>query len=73
MDEEKFQVSVRPETSVTAVRAMPDTEPANDLFIYAPGAGSNINDPFGSYLSRRLVHAGFAFVRFQFPYMEAGF
>ena len=72
MDEETFQVSVRPETSVTAVRTMPDTEPANGLFIYAPGAGSNINDPFGSYLSQRLVQAGFAFVRFQFPYMEAG-
>ena len=72
MDEETFQVHVRPETSVTAVRTMPDTEPANGLFIYAPGAGSNINDPFGSYLSQRLVQAGFAFVRFQFPYMEAG-
>lgn len=72
MDEETFQVSVRTETSVTAVRTMPDTEPAIGLFIYAPGAGSNINDPFGSYLSQRLVQAGFAFVRFQFPYMEAG-
>ncbi len=72
MDEETFQVSVRPEPSVTAVRTMPNTEPANGLFIYAPGAGSNINDPFGSYLSQRLVQAGFAFVRFQFPYMEAG-
>ena len=72
MDEETFQVSVRPETSVTAVRTMPDTEQAIGRFIYAPGAGSNINDPFGSYLSRRLVQAGFTFVRFQFPYMEAG-
>ena len=72
MDEETIQVSVRPETSVTAVRTMPDTEPANGLFIYAPGAGSDINDPFGSFLSQQLVLAGFAFVRFQFPYMEAG-
>ena len=72
MDEETFQVHVRPEMSVTAVRAVPDTEPPQGLFIYSPGAGSNINDPFGSYLSRRLVQAGFASVRFQFPYMEAG-
>ena len=72
MDEETIQVSVRPETSVTAVRTMPDTEPANCLFIYAPRAGSDINDPFGSYLSQQLVLAGFAFGRFQFPYMEAG-
>ena len=72
MDEETIQISVRPKTSVTAVRTMPDTEPANGLFIYAPGAGSDINDPFGSYLSQQLVLAGFAFVRFQFPYMAAG-
>ena len=72
MDEETFQVHVRPETSVTAVRTIPDIEPDRGLFIYAPGAGSNINDPFGSYLSQRLVQAGFASVRFQFPYMEAG-
>ena len=54
------------------MRTLPDAEPARHLFIYAPGAGSNINDPFGSYLSQRLVQSGFACVRFQFPYMEAG-
>lgn len=72
MDDKTLQVHVRPETSVTASMTMPDTEPALGLFIYAPGAGSNINDPFGRYLSQRLVQAGIASVRFQFPYMEAG-
>jgi len=72
MNEETIQVSVRPDVSVTAIRTIPDAQPARSLFIYAPGAGSNINDPFGSYLSQRLVQTGFACVRFQFPYMEAG-
>lgn len=40
--------------------------------IYAPGAGSNINDPFGAFLSDRLSEEGISTVRFQFPYMEAG-
>ena len=70
MGEEIFQVRVRSESSVTTVRTMPDTEPVHYLFIYAPGAGTNANDPFGRYLSQRLVQEGFASVRFQFPYME---
>lgn len=40
--------------------------------MYAPGAGSNINDPFSKYLASRLADAGASTVRFQFPYMEAG-
>ena len=72
MNEETIQISVRTDVSVTAIRTMPDAQPAQSLFIYAPGAGSNNNDPFGSYLSQRMVHEGIALVRFQFPYMEAG-
>jgi predicted alpha/beta-hydrolase family hydrolase len=41
-------------------------------FVYAPGAGSNINDPFGAYAARELARHGVTTVRFQFPYMEAG-
>ena len=40
-------------------------------FIYAPGAGSNINDAFGQFLSDRLATEGITTVRFEFPYMEA--
>jgi predicted alpha/beta-hydrolase family hydrolase len=42
------------------------------LFIYAPGAGSNLNDPFGAYLAPRLARLGVSTMRFQFPYSEAG-
>jgi predicted alpha/beta-hydrolase family hydrolase len=56
--------------SVTALR----TEPTGDVgwtFAYAPGAGSNIHDPFGAYAARELAALGVAVVRFQFPYQEA--
>ena len=41
-------------------------------FVYAPGAGSNLRDPFGQRLAERLPEAGVSLVRFQFPYKEAG-
>lgn len=41
-------------------------------YVYAPGAGSNINDPFGRYLCDRLAAAGTDAYRFQFLYMETG-
>src|SRR3954465_5304716 len=40
-------------------------------FVYAPGAGSNLNDGFGAYLAARLPQAGVDLWRFQFPYSEA--
>lgn len=42
------------------------------MVVYAPGAGSNIDDPFGAFLSDRLADEGISTVRFQFPYMESG-
>ena len=50
---------------------IPDGPRLGRLFVYAPGAGSNINDRFGVYACRRLAAQGFTTVRFQFPYMEA--
>ena len=41
-------------------------------FVYAPGAGSNLRDPFGQRLAERLPEAGISLVRFQFPYQETG-
>ena len=41
-------------------------------FIYAPGAGSNIDDPFGRYAADAFAIHGITTLRFQFPYMEAG-
>ncbi len=72
MNDETIQVEIRPTVSITAIRNMPPGPTTQHLFVYAPGAGSNINDPFGGYLSHRLTQEGIALVRFQFPYMEAG-
>jgi len=70
MHEERFKIAVSAEQSVSAVRTVPAG--AGWLFAYAPGAGSNIDDPFGVYACQALAALGFTTVRFQFPYMEAG-
>ena len=41
-------------------------EGAEWTFVYAPGAGSNLRDPFGQRLAERLPEAGISLVRFQF-------
>jgi predicted alpha/beta-hydrolase family hydrolase len=70
MSDENYQITVGDKT-VPAIRTSPDGD-ARFTFVYAPGAGSNIKDPFGEYLSARLPDAGASLVRFQFPYMETG-
>ena len=68
--EEKVSVAVTAGKTVTAIRNLPDGPSAGWQFLYAPGAGSNIDDPFGVFACRSLAAQGFACVRFQFPYME---
>src|SRR2546422_4277854 len=58
--------------TITALRTDAAT-PTGCVLLYAPGAGSNIRDPFGAYLCHELAERGAASsLRFQFPYMEAG-
>ncbi len=52
-------------------RSPAEGQDAGIVFIYAPGAGSNINDPFGVYLAPRLADAGIETWRFEFPYMAS--
>lgn len=72
MGEETFRVSVPGHDTVTAVRTAPEgrSDPGV-VFVYAPGAGSNVHDPFGVHACRRLASLAYTAVRFQFPYMEA--
>jgi predicted alpha/beta-hydrolase family hydrolase len=70
MPEKALRVEVPGAGSITAVRT--PAKSARWSLIYAPGAGSNIDDPFGAHLARTLPAAGITVVRFQFPYMEAG-
>lgn len=69
MTVETFRVRLEDRSDVEAKRSGPK-RPAWTV-IYSPGAGSNIHDPFGTYLSKRLADDKIACVRFQFPYMEA--
>jgi hypothetical protein len=57
--------------SVSAVLTTSDRPATLARFIYAPGAGSSLRDPFGAYAARLLAAAGIETLRFQFPYMEA--
>ncbi len=69
---EQLAVPVSAEQTVSAIRTEPEGGASTWLFVYAPGAGSNVNDPFGAYVANRLATEGFSVVRFQFPYMENG-
>ena len=69
---EELQISVAGGKQVTAVLTSPDGWPGEWLLIYAPGAGSKVNDPFGVYAGAMLAERGTSVVRFQFPHMEAG-
>ena len=69
--EEEFQVAVPDRGTVTAIRTLPDRAAGDWLFLYAPGAASNVNDRFGAHACQALARLGFSAVRFQFPYTEA--
>ena len=56
---------------VTVIDTQPVGCPTGWRFIYAPGAGSNVNDPFGTYACQTLASRGVAASRFQFLYQEA--
>jgi predicted alpha/beta-hydrolase family hydrolase len=70
MPDKTLRINITDESAVTAVRTAANA--ARWTFVYAPGAGSNIHDPFGAYAARQLETKGVTTVRFQFPYMEAG-
>ena len=72
MTEHTIRIPVPERGDVTAIRTPPEATPNGWMFIYAPGAGSNVHDRFGARACRSLAAQGFDAVRFQFPYMEAG-
>lgn len=69
--EKQLRIQVAEGKTVTAIRT-PAKGKAAWTFVYAPGAGSNMHDPFGKYAARELAGHGLETVRIQFPYMEAG-
>jgi predicted alpha/beta-hydrolase family hydrolase len=71
MPEERLSIDVPGSGPVTAIRTPPEGRASRWVFVYAPGAGSNVHDPFGAYACRSLAAKGIEPVRLQFPYMEA--
>jgi len=57
---------------VTVIETVPDGPRGKWQFVYAPGAGSNINDPFGVFACHALAAQGTPSARFQFPYQQTG-
>jgi predicted alpha/beta-hydrolase family hydrolase len=65
-------LAVTDSQSVTAIVTEPEQPSIGWQLIYAPGAGSNAQDPFGRFLCRELAVKGVLCAHFQFPYQEAG-
>ena len=51
MKETRIEVLATEGRSVTAITSEPERSRLPWLFVYAPGAGSNVHDPFGTYWS----------------------
>jgi hypothetical protein len=67
---EGLTIAVREGAEVSA-RLHEAVPPGRWLFVYAPGAGSDVDDPFGAFVAARLPDQGVDVLRFQFPYQEA--
>ncbi|MEO6196692.1 MAG: alpha/beta family hydrolase [Dehalococcoidia bacterium] len=70
MSERQTSVDVPGAGAVSVIESVPD-HLGGWQFIYAPGAGSNVHNPFGKFACRELTARGVASTRFQFPYQEA--
>jgi predicted alpha/beta-hydrolase family hydrolase len=67
--EKTLRIEVDGSGAVSALRTTPKA--STWTFVYAPGAGSTLHDPFGAYAAHALAAHGVEVVRFEFPYMAA--
>jgi hypothetical protein len=70
VSERPLRIEVR-DGAITAIETLAEGKNAGWTFVYAPGAGSNIHDPFGTFAASDLSSRGARCVRIQFPYQEA--
>lgn len=68
--EEELRIDVAGSGEVTALRTR--ARGATWTFVYAPGAGSSLHDPFGAFAAEQLASRGVTTVRLEFPYMARG-
>jgi len=67
----ELTLPLAPGGSVSGLWATPPGEQSPWTVVYAPGAGSNLHDPFGGFLAEHLAALGIPSLRFQFPYQES--
>jgi predicted alpha/beta-hydrolase family hydrolase len=72
MSEQRLEIAVPNKGTVTALLSPPAGAGPMRLFVYAPGAGAGLDDPFGISLAQQLPGRGVGVLRFQFPYREQG-
>jgi predicted alpha/beta-hydrolase family hydrolase len=70
MADASLRISVEGAGDVRALRT--PVPGAAWTFVYAPGAGSSLHDPFGAFAAEALSRHGVEVVRFEFPYMASG-
>jgi predicted alpha/beta-hydrolase family hydrolase len=70
MADASLRISVEGAGDIEALRT--PARGAAWTFVYAPGAGSSLHDPFGAYAAEVLPRHAVEVVRFEFPYMAAG-
>jgi predicted alpha/beta-hydrolase family hydrolase len=56
--EQPLRIEVPGAGLITALKTPPEGEPTEWTFVYAPGAGSNVHDPFGTFACRELAGRG---------------
>lgn len=71
MSEATLKIEVPGAGPVTAIETVAAADLIGWTFVYAPGAGSSVHDPFGTFACRTLAERGVRTIRFQFPYQEA--
>src|SRR5271169_6030221 len=70
----EHKIEVEPGTEVSSVWAYPTGFSAGKSpgLILAPGAGTDMRNPFLSFVQEALAGRGILSVKFNFPYREAG-
>lgn len=68
MPDRRRRITVDANLTVDAL--VTEAPAARWTLIYAPGAGSNLNDAFGAHLAKAVAPHRIRTVRFEFPYMQ---
>jgi predicted alpha/beta-hydrolase family hydrolase len=72
MESRTTTLSISPDRQIRAVVGLPSSPALNAVLILGHGANNTMDHPVVAGIQKRLVDAGAAAVRFNFPYAEEG-